>query len=47
MWNEELLEGECAACTFRKVCRAGCTSMAYAVTGTIYDNPYCLQRARR
>jgi radical SAM protein with 4Fe4S-binding SPASM domain len=45
-WREELLEGECAGCPFGRVCRAGCTSMAFAVTGTIYDNPYCLQRNR-
>ncbi|HOU90550.1 MAG TPA: SPASM domain-containing protein, partial [Polyangiaceae bacterium] len=44
-FREELLEGACAECAYRKVCRAGCTSMAYAVTGTIYDNPFCLQRA--
>jgi radical SAM protein with 4Fe4S-binding SPASM domain len=45
-FREELLEGECAACPFRRVCRAGCTTMAWAVTGSIYDNPYCLRRAR-
>jgi radical SAM protein with 4Fe4S-binding SPASM domain len=45
-WNEELLEGGCRSCPYRRLCRAGCTTMAYAVTGTIYDNPYCLQRVR-
>ena len=45
-WKEELLEGGCARCDFRRLCRAGCTSMAYAVTGTIHDNPYCVQRVR-
>ncbi len=45
-WEERLLEGECARCPFRCICRAGCTSMAFAVTGTIYDNPYCWQRVR-
>ena len=44
-WREELLEGRCASCPFRRVCRAGCTTMAWAVTGTIYDNPFCVQRA--
>jgi radical SAM protein with 4Fe4S-binding SPASM domain len=44
-FREDLLEGECARCPFRRLCRAGCTSMAYAVTGTIYDNPFCTQRA--
>jgi radical SAM protein with 4Fe4S-binding SPASM domain len=44
-FDEDLLEGGCAECAYRRICRAGCTSMAYAVTGTIYDNPFCLQRA--
>jgi radical SAM protein with 4Fe4S-binding SPASM domain len=43
-WDERLLEGCCKDCPYRSLCRAGCTTMAYAVTGTIYDNPYCLQR---
>jgi radical SAM protein with 4Fe4S-binding SPASM domain len=44
-WREERLVGGCAKCAYRRVCRAGCTTMAFAVTGTIYDNPFCLQRA--
>jgi radical SAM protein with 4Fe4S-binding SPASM domain len=43
-WNGQLLEGFCKTCPYRWLCRAGCTTMAYAATGTIYDNPYCLQR---
>jgi radical SAM protein with 4Fe4S-binding SPASM domain len=43
-WNAQLLEGFCKTCPLAWICRAGCTTMAYAVTGTIYDNPYCLQR---
>jgi radical SAM protein with 4Fe4S-binding SPASM domain len=45
-WDERLLEGGCRHCPFRRICRAGCTTMAYAVTGTIYDNPYCIQRVQ-
>jgi radical SAM protein with 4Fe4S-binding SPASM domain len=44
-FDESLLEGGCARCHFRRLCRAGCTTMAYATTGTIYDNPFCVQRA--
>ncbi|MFH2006404.1 MAG: radical SAM protein [bacterium] len=44
-WDETLLEGSCARCAYRGVCRAGCTTMAYSVTGTIYDNPFCIQRS--
>jgi radical SAM protein with 4Fe4S-binding SPASM domain len=43
-WREEKLTGECARCPYRRLCRAGCTSLAYAVTGTIWENPYCLHR---
>jgi radical SAM protein with 4Fe4S-binding SPASM domain len=42
-WREELLEGGCARCAYRRLCRAGCTTMAFAVTGTIYHNPFCVQ----
>ena len=45
-WDESLLQNGCARCPFRRVCRAGCTSMAFATTGTVYDNPFCLQRVR-
>jgi radical SAM protein with 4Fe4S-binding SPASM domain len=43
-WDGRLLEGFCKTCPYHWLCRAGCTTMAYAVTGTIYDNPYCIQR---
>lgn len=45
-WQEKRLEGLCARCEHRHLCRAGCTTMAFASTGTIYDNPFCVQRAR-
>ncbi len=44
-WDENLLEGECAVCSFKRICRAGCKSMAFSTTGTIYDNPFCVQRS--
>ena len=43
-WQESNLTGACAACPYRRVCRAGCTCLAYSVTGSIYENPYCLHR---
>ena len=43
-WHEEQLTGACAQCPYRRVCRAGCTSLAWAVSGSIYENPYCLHR---
>jgi radical SAM protein with 4Fe4S-binding SPASM domain len=45
-WDEALLEGGCKKCPFRRLCRAGCTTMAFGATGTIYDNPFCVQRSR-
>jgi len=46
-WKDERLVGGCAKCPFRSICRAGCRTMAYSVTGTIYDNPFCIQRIER
>ena len=43
-FDSSRLQGRCASCAYREVCRAGCTTMAFAMTGTIYDNPFCLQR---
>ncbi len=45
-FNPLELTGACGQCKFGALCRAGCTSMAYWVTGTIYENPYCLHRLR-
>ncbi|MCP4678100.1 MAG: radical SAM protein [Deltaproteobacteria bacterium] len=45
-WDEMLLEGGCAECSYHRVCRAGCTSMAFAMTATVCDNPYCVQQAQ-
>jgi radical SAM protein with 4Fe4S-binding SPASM domain len=44
-FDSSRLEGQCAGCAYGRLCRAGCTTMAFSVTGTIYDNPFCLQRA--
>jgi radical SAM protein with 4Fe4S-binding SPASM domain len=44
---EGRLEGGCADCPEGRLCRAGCASMAWWTTGSVYDNPYCLRRARR
>jgi radical SAM protein with 4Fe4S-binding SPASM domain len=43
-FEEADLVGGCRTCAFRRICRAGCTTMAYALTGTVYDNPLCRQR---
>jgi len=38
------LRGFCRTCEHRRRCRGGCTAMAYYVTGSRYENPYCLHR---
>ena len=40
------LAGPCGRCKVGPLCRAGCTSMAYWTTGSIYTNPFCLHRVR-
>lgn len=40
------LTGPCARCQVGPLCRAGCTTMAYWTTGSIYTNPFCLHRVR-
>jgi radical SAM protein with 4Fe4S-binding SPASM domain len=44
-FSEDRLEGACRSCAFRRVCRGGCSSMSYALTGSLHGNPLCLQRA--
>jgi len=39
--------GGCTACRVGSLCRAGCTTMAFWSSGTIYSNPYCLLRVRQ
>jgi radical SAM protein with 4Fe4S-binding SPASM domain len=40
------LAGACGRCKVGPLCRAGCTTMAYWTTGSIYSNPFCLHRVR-
>ncbi len=41
------MRGACAECPLAEVCGAGCTALAYASTGQLFDNPYCLRAVRR
>ncbi len=40
-FQEEQLTADCARCALRRVCRAGCKSLAWAATGQLGSNPYC------
>ena len=46
-YDPRRLTGACASCQFGALCRAGCTTMAYWATGSIYENPYCLHRLQQ
>ena len=38
------LEGFCAVCRYRDICRGGCAWTAYSHTSRRFDNPYCFYR---
>ena len=40
----EKVRGFCRCCPHLSACRCGCTAFAFYVSGTKYDNPYCLYR---
>ena len=40
------LAGPCGRCRVGPLCRAGCTTLAYWTTGSIYTNPFCIHRVR-
>ena len=46
-WQPDVLAGGCASCALATHCRAGCIGVAWASTGTIGANPYCLRKIRR
>ena len=41
------MRGACADCKLAPVCGAGCTALAHASTGELFDNPYCLRTVRK
>ncbi len=45
-WSPEMLAGPCVRCEVAQQCRAGCPTIAYASTGAVGANPYCLRRVR-
>lgn len=38
------LTGFCAQCEYRNLCRAGCSSLSFSLTGNFYENPFCLHK---
>ncbi len=43
----ERMRGTCEGCKLAPVCGAGCTALAFASSGELFDNPYCLRAVRR
>lgn len=39
------LEGRCAGCDTGRLCRAGCRSTCFFITGSLFENPYCCRPA--
>lgn len=44
LFSTDKLEGGCSGCEHGPTCRAGCPDLAHNVTGSGFDNPYCLHR---
>ena len=42
-----LAGGSCGDCSLKADCGGGCPCVAHAVTGRIFDNPYCVRAVRR
>jgi len=42
-FDERELTGACASCAFRRVCRAGCKSLAWAHQRSLTENRWCLR----
>ncbi|MFC1708164.1 SPASM domain-containing protein, partial [Planctomycetota bacterium] len=40
------LRGFCGRCEYGDICRAGCKSMAFAMTASHHENPMCVHRVR-
>ncbi len=43
-FTEGQLDGFCAVCRYRDICRGGCAWTAYSHTKNRFDNPYCFYR---
>jgi radical SAM protein with 4Fe4S-binding SPASM domain len=46
-FRAEDLVGGCARCEFRRVCRGGCKSLAFATLGRVDENPWCARLVAR
>lgn len=42
--SPESLTGKCKECPHARACRAGCHAMAFSLTGTLTENPFCVRQ---
>lgn len=45
-FDRSLLGGGCASCEEADICRGGCRTMSYYITGSLYSDPCCELRDR-
>ena len=45
-WDPRELEGNCRRCSYQRLCRGGCKSLALSTTGSIHRNIYCLNQIK-
>lgn len=43
-FTKDLLTGYCSKCEYGQLCRGGCRTMSYYMTGSLFDDPYCSHR---
>lgn len=41
--NQNDTSGHCRSCTFRNLCKGGCSSVSYTMAGALHQDPYCLR----
>jgi len=45
-WDPSRIEGKCRRCSYQRICRCGCKSLALSTTGSIHRNIYCLNQIK-
>ncbi len=45
-WDQSKIEGKCRRCSYQRICRCGCKSLALSTTGSLHRNIYCLNQIK-
>ncbi len=43
-WDPANVEGNCRRCSYQRLCRCGCKSLALSTTGSLHRNIYCINQ---